>query len=41
MLVIPLVLLDLPMKTPVIIAAAVLTVMSAIHYVRVGIRVLG
>ena len=41
MLVIPMVLLGLPAKTPVIIAAAALTVVSAIHYVRVGIRVLG
>ena len=41
MLVIPMVLLGLPVKTPVIIAAAALTVVSAIHYIRVGIRVLG
>ena len=41
MLVIAMVLLGLPAKTPVIIVAAALTVVSAIHYVRVGIRVLG
>lgn len=41
MLVIPMVLLGLPLKTPIIIAAAVLTTVSAVHYVRVGIRVLG
>lgn len=41
MLVIPMVLLGLPVKMPVIIAAAVLTAVSAIHYIRVGIRVLG
>ena len=41
MLVILMVLLGLPAKTPVIIAAAALTVVSAIHYIRVGIRILG
>ena len=41
MLVIPMVLLGLPLAVPVIFIAAALTVMSAIHYVRVGIRVLG
>jgi len=41
MLVIPMVLLGLPLATPVIFVAAALTVVSAIHYVRVGIRVLG
>ena len=41
MLVIPMVLLGLPVKMPVIIAAAVLTAVSAVHYIRVGIRVLG
>jgi hypothetical protein len=40
MLVIPMVLLGLPLTTHVIMAAAALTVASAIHYIRVGIRVL-
>ena len=41
MLVIPSVLLALPAKTPLLIAAAALTVLSAINYIRFGIRVLG
>lgn len=41
MLVIPTVLLGLPFKLPLIIAAACLTVLSGIVYVRLGIRVLG
>lgn len=41
MLVIPMVLLGLPTALPTIFVAAALTVASAIHYVRVGIRVLG
>jgi len=41
MLVIPTVLLGLPAKLPLIGIAAVLTVLSAISYVRLGIRVLG
>ena len=41
MLVIPAVLLALPVKLPLIIAAAVLTVLSAVSYLRLGIRVLG
>ena len=41
MLVIPAVLLGLPVKLPLIAVAALLTVLSAIHYVRMGIRVLG
>ncbi len=41
MLVIPVVLLGLPMKIPLIIVAAMLTVLSGISYIRLGIRVLG
>ena len=41
MLVIPTVLLGLPIKLPLITIAAVLTVCSAILYVRLGIRALG
>ncbi len=41
MLVIPIVLLGLPMKLPLIVAAAILTFLSAVHYIRMGIRVLG
>ena len=41
MLVIPAVLLALPVKLPLIIIAAILSVLSAISYLRVGIRVLG
>ena len=41
MLVIPTVLLGLPVTLPLIQAAAVLTVLSALSYVRMGIRVLG
>lgn len=41
MLVIPTVLLGLPLKLPSVAAAAVLTVLSAISYVRMGIRALG
>ena len=41
MLVIPTVLLGLPVKLPLIAIAAVLTVCSAIAYVRLGIRALG
>ena len=41
MLVIPAVLLGLPVKGPLILVAAVLTVLSAISYIRTGIRVLG
>lgn len=41
MLVIPSVLLGLPIKMPLIVAAAVLSVLSAVSYVRMGIRVLG
>ena len=41
MLVIPTVLLGLPIKLPLIALAAVLTVCSAIVYVRLGIRALG
>ncbi|MBI4597982.1 MAG: CDP-alcohol phosphatidyltransferase family protein [Candidatus Omnitrophica bacterium] len=40
MLVIPVVLLGLPVKLPVIIIAACFTMLSAITYVRVGIRAL-
>ena len=38
MLVIPILLLHLPVKESVILAAAVLTVLSAVQYVRLGIR---
>lgn len=41
MLVIPAVLLGLPLKGPLVVIAAVLTVLSAVSYVRMGIRVLG
>lgn len=41
MLVIPSVLLGLPFTTPLVVATAILTVLSAIGYVRLGIRVLG
>jgi len=41
MLVIPAVLLGLPLKQPLVVAAALLTVLSAVSYVRMGIRVLG
>ena len=41
MLVIPTVLLGLPVALPLIQAAALLTVLSALSYVRMGIRVLG
>jgi CDP-diacylglycerol--glycerol-3-phosphate 3-phosphatidyltransferase/cardiolipin synthase len=41
MLVIPTVLLGLPVKTPLVILAAILTVTSAVSYVRLGIRLLG
>ncbi|HEX9780352.1 MAG TPA: CDP-alcohol phosphatidyltransferase family protein [bacterium] len=40
MLVIPTVLLGLPVKTPLIAAASVLTVCSGISYVRLGLRML-
>ncbi len=41
MLVIPIVLLGLPAKLPFVIAAAVLTFLSAVSYIRTGIRILG
>ena len=41
MLVIPIVLLGLPLKLPFVTGAAVLTVLSAVSYIREGIRVLG
>ena len=41
MLVIPAVLLRLPVTLPLVAGAALLTVLSAISYVRMGIRVLG
>jgi len=41
MLVIPIVLLGLPAKMPLLIVAAILTAFSAINYVRFGIRILG
>jgi hypothetical protein len=41
MLVIPTVLLGLPVKTPLVILAAILTVASTVSYVRLGIRLLG
>ncbi|MBI2495707.1 MAG: CDP-alcohol phosphatidyltransferase family protein [Candidatus Omnitrophica bacterium] len=41
MLVIPAVLLGLPLKTPLVVIAAILSVLSAVSYVRMGIRVLG
>ena len=41
MLVIPSVLLGLPLKGPLVAIAAALTVLSAINYIRMGIRVLG
>lgn len=40
MLVIPTVLLGWPLKDPLLIAAAVLTVLSAVSYVRLGIQAL-
>jgi cardiolipin synthase len=41
MLVIPAVLLGLPVKLPLLVLAAVLTVLSGISYVRTGIQALG
>ena len=41
MLVIPIVLLGLPAKLPFVVVAAVLTFLSAVSYIRVGIRILG
>lgn len=41
MLVIPIVLLGLPLKDPLILVAAILTLFSAVSYIRIGIRVLG
>ena len=41
MLVIPFVLLGLPGKLPLILVASLLTVLSAVSYVRTGVRVLG
>ena len=41
MLVIPTVLLGLTIKTPLLILAATLTVLSGISYLRVGVRLLG
>ena len=41
MLVIPAVLLGLPVTMPLVIISAVLTVLSAVSYIRMGIRVLG
>ena len=41
MLVIPSVLLGLPVKSLLIVMAAVLTVLSLVSYIRMGIRVLG
>jgi len=41
MLVIPTVLLGVPAKAPLLVVAAVLTVLSAVMYVRLGIRILG
>ena len=41
MVVIPTVLLGLPLKPPLVAIAAALTVLSAVSYVREGIRVLG
>ena len=41
MLVIPAVLLGLPIKLPLVVVAAVLTFLSAVHYIRMGIRALG
>ncbi len=41
MLVVPAVLIGLPIRTPLVVIAAVLTVLSAIDYVRTGVRVLG
>ena len=41
MLVVPVVLLGWPIKAPLLLAAAVITVLSAIGYIRTGIRVLG
>lgn len=41
MLVIPAVLLGLPLRLPLIVIATVLTVLSGIGYIRIGIRTLG
>ncbi len=41
MLVIPSVLLGLPVTTPLVMVATVLTVLSGVNYVRVGVRLLG
>ena len=41
MLVIPAVLLGLPFKAPLVVIAAILTILSAASYVRMGLRVLG
>ena len=41
MLVVPLVLLGLPLAKPLLLMAAILTVLSGISYVRTGIQVLG
>jgi len=41
MLVIPAVLLGWPVRTPLIIAAAILTVLSGLGYIRMGVRALG
>ena len=40
MLVIPAVLLGLPLKLPLVMVAACLTILSAVTYVRIGVRVL-
>lgn len=40
MLVIPTILLALPLKPPLLAVAALLTILSAVSYVRIGIRVL-
>ncbi len=41
MLVVVVLLLHLPFKEPLLLMAAVLTVLSGIHYIRTGVRVLG
>ena len=41
MLVVPAVLLALPLRDPLVMLAAILTVLSAISYIRQGIRALG
>lgn len=41
MLVIPAVLLGWPVRTPLIIIAAILTVLSGLGYIRMGVRALG